>query len=193
LLPDIAPEYPWYPSNVLQFRYQYPIMPKGLISRLIVRLSDDIEQNYKTGNQIVWKKGVVLRFHSKVGECRVQVREDDAESKNGLRQILIDVTGEQDMRKYALHRIRDCVEELHKRWFRNITVDELVPCCCNLCRISEQPRLFNLTDLLKLKTKRSSTICYESGENVSIQLLLEGIYDNVEIQRMSGQNLFQFQ
>ncbi|MEZ4964703.1 MAG: COR domain-containing protein [Saprospiraceae bacterium] len=39
LLPDTAPPFNWQKKiGALQFRYQYPIMPKGLISRLIVRV-----------------------------------------------------------------------------------------------------------------------------------------------------------
>jgi internalin A len=85
------------------------------MSRLIVRLSDDIERDKETGEQIVWKKGVVLHIKLKEGECRVRLREDDAESKAGLRQILIDVMGERDARKYALRKVRDTVDDLHKK------------------------------------------------------------------------------
>jgi Leucine-rich repeat (LRR) protein len=184
LLPDNAPVYSWFPKNVLQFRYQYPIMPKGLMSRLIVRLSDAIEQHTETSEQIVWKKGVILRIKSSEGECRVRLREDDAESKSGLRQITIEVMGDRDARKYALHRVRDAVEELHRRWFRNIKADEMVPCQCGECLVSDEPQLYKLADLIKLKLKRSTTVCYISGDDVPIQLLLEGVYDTAEIRAM---------
>ena len=46
LLPEShPPQYKWYTqTGALQFRYQYPIMPKGLMSRLIVRMSSDLEE-----------------------------------------------------------------------------------------------------------------------------------------------------
>ena len=181
LLPDNAPEYPWYPKNMLQFRYQYPIMPKGLMSRLIVRLSDDIEQNPATGQQVVWKKGVVLHVSTSEGECRIRLREDDAESKSGLRQITIEVAGDYDARKYALRHVRNCVEDLHKRWFRNIKADEMVPCCCSECVLSEEPQLYKLENLLKRRLKRSDHSCDVSGEDLLIQTLLEGVYETTEI------------
>jgi hypothetical protein len=190
LLPDNAPQYQWFPKQVLQFRYQYPIMPKGLMSRLIVRLSDDIERDTASGEQIVWKKGVVLHIKLKEGECRVRLREDDAESKAGLRQILIDVMGERDARKYALRKVRDTVDDLHKKWFRSIKPDEMVPCCCSECVVSETPQLYKLENLLKLKEKRPNAVCYSSGDDVSIQQLLEGVYDKNEINNMDNQRGF---
>ncbi|WP_421799125.1 COR domain-containing protein [Haliscomenobacter sp.] len=184
LLPDTAPEYPWFPKNVLQFRYQYKIMPKGLMSRLIVRLSADLDRHPETNKQIVWKKGGVFRLKLKEGECRVRLREDDAESKAGLRQILVDVIGEAAARKYALHKIRDEVDDLHRKWFRNLKPDEMVPCCCSECIVSEEPQLYKLENLLKKSTKRKDTSCDSSGEDVLIQTLLEGIYDDQEIYSM---------
>lgn len=188
LLPDNAPDYQWFPKDVLQFRYQYPIMPKGLMSRLIVRLSDDIWRDEKTGEQVVWKKGVVLLLKLKEGECRVRLREDDAESKSGLRQILIDVIGDRDALKFALRKVRDAVDDLHKKWFRSIKPDEMVPCCCSECTISENPQLYKLDNLLKKRTKRPDTSCDISGEDLLIQDLLDGVYDRREIGIMGDQN-----
>ena len=190
LLPDNAPPYAWFPKEVLQFRYQYPIMPKGLMSRLIVRLSDDIERDKESGEQIVWKKGVVLHIKLKEGDCRVRLREDDAESKAGLRQILIDVMGDRDARKYALRKERDTVDDLHKRWFRSIKADEMVPCCCSECKISETPQLYKLENLLKRRLKRPDTSCDVSGEDLMIQQLLEGVYDKGEIRDMENQGKY---
>ena len=74
LLPDNAPlSIKWFPKDVLQFRYQYPIMPKGLMSRLIVRLSDDIERDKESNEQHVWKKGVVLHIKLKEGQWRISL------------------------------------------------------------------------------------------------------------------------
>jgi len=181
LLPDNAPPYVWHKKNgALQFRYQYPIMPKGLMSRLIVRLSDFIERDEK-GVEMVWKKGAILRYKVEGEECRVLMREDDAESQSGLRQIILEVMGEPRYRKFALRRVRDEVDELHRRWFRSIHADEMVPCCCDECKNSEAPQLYKLTDLLKLRKKRPDARCFSSGEDVPIQMLLEGVYEKEEI------------
>lgn len=185
LLPDVAPEYPWYPPReMLQFRYQYSIMPKGLMSRLIVRLSDHLEVNSETGKQVVWKKGGVFRIKSREGECRVRLREDDAESKSGVRQVLIEVSGEETARKLALHKIRNEVDDLHRKWFRGIKPDEFIPCRCSKCFGKDDPELYKLEKLLMKSTVRKDTSCDYSGEDVLIQTLLEGIYDQQEIHHM---------
>ena len=53
-LPNVAPEYDWDMSNNLQFRYQYSFMPKGMLSRLIVKMHNYIEDG------LVWNEGVVF-------------------------------------------------------------------------------------------------------------------------------------
>ena len=156
------------------------------MSRLIVRLSDDIERDKESNEQHVWKKGVVLHIKLKEGQCRVRLREDDAESKAGLRQILIDVMGDRDARKRALLHVRNTVDDLHKKWFRSIRADEMVPCCCSECTVSDTPQLYKLENLLKKRTKRPDTSCDDSGEDIMIQRLLEGVYDKSEMREMEG-------
>ena len=191
LLPDNRPtQFKWHPEatdgGALQFRYQYPTMPKGLISRLIVRLSERIEQI--DGVEVVWKKGAILRITKDGQTCRVLLQEDDAESKTSLRQIKIEVMGEPSYRKFALQKVRDEVEELHKKWFRNIHADEIVPCCCKKCRISNVPETYVLKDLLKLLVHSLSKQCL-TGNNVRINHLLEGIYNKDEIGELALQAL----
>ena len=108
--------------------------------------------------------------------------EDDAESSSGLREIKIEVMGDLEYRKFALQKVRDEVEKLHQKWFKNIKVDEMVPCCCPECTVSEAPQLFKLDNLLKRRLKRPDTSCDVSGEDLMIQTLLEGVYDKGEIQ-----------
>jgi internalin A len=113
--------------------------------------------------------------------------EDDAESKSGLRQIIIEVMGNpQGHRKHALQRVREEVESLHKKWFRSIKADEMVPCCCSECEKSDNPQLYKLTNLLIRRLKRNDTSCDVSGEDLLIQSLLDGVYDKGEIREMEN-------
>ena len=182
-LPDNAPpQYIWRKNAknpALQFRLKYPMMPKGLMSRLIVRLSKHIENHENT--DIVWKKGAILRIEKDNNPCRVLIKEDDAESPTGERQIIIEVVGDPTYRKYALQKVRDEVEELHKKWFRSIKADEIIPCCCEECRQTDAPESYLLKDLLKLRANAKLRQC-NTGNMVPIQQLLEGIYDRDEIE-----------
>ena len=183
LLPDAPPsQYKWHTqTGALQFRYQYPIMPKGLMSRLIVRLSEHFEIINKT--EIVWKKGAILSIKKDNQECRLMMKEDDEESPSGLRQIIIEVMGDVRYRKYALRKVRDEVDTLHERWFRSITVEEMVPCNCSECQVVKEPTLFKLSILLNLqkKTLNAAKQCDLSNEMIPIQLLLEGVYEKDEL------------
>jgi internalin A len=190
LLPEShPPQYKWYTqTGALQFRYQYPIMPKGLMSRLIVRMSSYLEA--VEGTEIVWKKGAILHIEKDHQICRVMMCEDDAESKSGLREIKIEVMGDLEYRKFALQKVRDEVEKLHQKWFKNIKVDEMVPCICSKCSKSDNPELYKLQKLLKRHINRPDTSCDISGEDLMIQQLLEGVYDKNEITKMDHQRGF---
>lgn len=183
LLPLKEPSYRWHTdSGALQFRYQYPLMPKGLMSRLIVRLSESIEKNDK-GEETVWEKGVVLRmnFNHQNAVCRVLLKEDDAISKGSIRQIIIEVMGDEHYRREALRRVRDEVEKIHRQWFQNIQFDEMIPCCCRECQVQTVPNQFKLSDLMKRKLKTDNYGGCSTGNDVSIVTLLEGIYTPDEV------------
>jgi internalin A len=86
--------------------------------------------------------------------------------------------------------VREEVESLHKRWFRSIKADEMVPCCCSECRKNAKPELYKLEKLLTLREKRAETVCYTSGEDISIFYLLEGVYEENEIKNMGVRSGF---
>jgi internalin A len=90
----------------------------------------------------------------------------------------------------TLQRVREEVESLHKRWFRSIKADEMVPCCCTVCQNSTTPELYKLEKLLKLREKRAETVCYSSGEDIAIFHLLEGVYEESEIKNMGARGGF---
>ncbi len=189
LLPDDAPNYNWHTqTGSLKFRYQYPLMPKGLMSRLIVRLSEYIELNAQN-EETVWKKGIVLTmpFEGIDSQCRILLQEDDAVSKEGLQQIKIEVMGDENYRRDALRRVRDEVMKIHKQWFKHIQFDEMIPCNCIDCQNQPKPELYTLKGLLRLQKNDTYKQC-ESGRKVSIISLLEGIYTQEELTQKEHRN-----
>jgi len=170
-------------AGALQFRYQYSIMPKGLMSRLIVRLSDYIE--VLDGVEIVWKKGAILQIPVNNSVCRVMMFEDE-DSKSGLKQIVIEVLEDHDRRqnrKYALQQVREEVEDLHRRWFRNIQFEQIIPCNCERCKSSTEPYAFQLSDLQRLT--KGKAFCNVLEDFVPVLQLLEGVYERKEIQEIA--------
>jgi len=188
LLPADRPlNFKWFKSSntALQFCYRYPVMPKGLMSRLIVRLSDYIE--IIEGEEIVWKKGAILKIAYNHSSCRVLMKEEDGETKTGLRQIVIEVLEDNPPyhnRKYALQRVRQEIEFLHKRWFNNITSEQIIPCNCEDCKNSDAPFTYEFTALMKLKKGRA--YCNVLEGLVPLQQLLEGVYEPEEIKSFTG-------
>lgn len=107
MLPPKRPPYNWESASAMKFRYQYPFMPKGLISRLIVRLSDDIAGANK---ELVWKEGVIIAGH----DCQAQILQHKT-VKEGLEVLDIEVIGVERERKYLLRDIRKEVQKIHER------------------------------------------------------------------------------
>jgi internalin A len=89
---------PFRPAKCLNFRYDYRLMPEGLMSRFITRthtMSKPAER---------WRTGVVLRWES----CRAQVKADKQE-----RQVLVRVMGQSEKRRRLLAVIRENFDQIH--------------------------------------------------------------------------------
>jgi internalin A len=98
------------PHQCLNFRYQYPILPEGLLPRFIVRthvLSDD---------QLRWRTGVILTFEGN----RALVKADRSD-----RTVTISVDGPVASRRRLLAVIRSNFEHIHRNF--KFTLQELVP------------------------------------------------------------------
>ncbi len=137
-------------SNTLTFRYQYPFMPKGIVSRLIVRLSDRIE------DELFWRTGVIIKNE----HCRAKILE--TQSIEGLKIIQIAINGDPLQRKYLLHEIKKEIETIHRQWFKNIQYDEMVECNCKDCKNSKAKR--DMSEEMKHNPDCNCEICKSSKE-----------------------------
>jgi internalin A len=97
----------------LRFRYQYEVLPEGLLPRFIVQTHTYSEPN----PQWRWRTGVVLSRES----CRAVVRADARD-----RRVDIHVTGPKRKRSELLTVIRERFDEQH-RDLKGLTVDQRVP------------------------------------------------------------------
>lgn len=97
----------------LGFRYQYEILPEGLLPRFIVQTHAHSE----SGPQRRWRTGVVLERDG----CQAVVRSDARE-----RRVDIHITGNESQRRGLLAIIREKFEEQH-RDLKGLFVDERVP------------------------------------------------------------------
>jgi internalin A len=168
LLPSVLNyEYLWKYSNNLFYRFQYSFMPKGIVARLIVRLNHLI---IKENNiELVWKKGVVLKYQN----AKAQVIEK--ETKEGLKVIDISIDGDRFDSQNLLSKIKNEIENIHRKSFPNLNFEEMIPCICDRC-IKEKPHYFSFSTLKNYISKEKSFItCEKSVNDVLIAKLLGNV------------------
>ena len=163
LLPSIRPEYPWPEKDNLHFRYQYQFMPKGIITRLIVRLNHLIAQ--RDGEDLVWEKGVVLSWQGVTGQVTEEITKHE-----GLKVINMVLAGPPHGQKEFLSLLRAEIRRIHEKSFKGINVKEMVP-------IPEQPdTAVSYQHLLRLEAMGEREYIVEGVEKpVSVQRLLNGV------------------
>lgn len=94
--PEAAAEF--NSAECLNFRYEYEVLPEGLLPRFIVRTHGLSE------NEARWRTGVILRFE----EGRALVKADLVDKK-----VFIHVTGKAEARRRLLAVIRSDFERIH--------------------------------------------------------------------------------
>lgn len=189
LLPENKPDnIDWKETmDTLRYVYHYPFMPKGLIGRLIVHLSDiDNIDSDVDNRRLVWEKGVVLRMEN----CRAQVQQLYDRDK-GRDIIKIEVQGaDAENRKNVLRDIRKELDGLHRDSFPSLKVFQKVPCNCEECKESPSPYEHDYDKILKFKNKNGDEAlsqCGNSGESIRVQQLLDGVFKNEEMGGGMGQ------
>ena len=106
--PDEAAEFD--PADCLNFRYEYPILPEGLLPRFIVRT------HVLSEHQLRWRTGVILTFEGN----RALVKADPQD-----RCVSISVAGPGASRRRLLAVIRSDFERIHRSF--KFKPKELVP------------------------------------------------------------------
>ncbi|CAN2048694.1 conserved hypothetical protein [Candidatus Magnetomoraceae bacterium gMMP-13] len=177
LLPPKQPVYNWDYSENLGFRIQYPFMPAGIISRLIVRMNEMIDGDF------VWREGFLLKSNEL--ECKAQIIQKK-DFKSGLMFIDIHISGESiNNKKELLSKIRQEIYHIHKTSFKKIPFTELVVCNCEKCRTLKEPYYFPVLVLKDFIAHQKHTIqCWNLKDNVSINELFGTIYSDKEIKNI---------
>lgn len=152
LLPVDEIEHSWiHDSNNLRFEIHYQFMPKGILTRLIVKMNQDILDNY------YWRYGVVLKYL----ETKALIRERYFKNK-----ISIELSGSN--KREFLFLIRKSINEIHKD-FNKLKFEEMVPCICSQCRGSNDPYFYPFDLLLRYEMNGLLRIrCNNSLEEVGV-------------------------
>lgn len=152
----------WKESGNLQLRYQYDFMPKGMISRLIVRLHRYI----RLVQEEAWKTGVILHR----GNAHAML----TETVSGLRSIHIRASGTEA--KELLTVISEEVDRLNAT-YHNLQVKKLVPCNCSECYRDTEPYFHSYEKLMRARERGRATVeCERSFEAVQVLRLIDSVF-----------------
>lgn len=163
LLPPAKPEVlkEWGRPEDLVVRYRYEFLPKGMISRLTVRL-----HRFVHNPEMAWITGVL--FERGGSAVCVEVL------PNG-NEIELRARGEE--RKELLSVIADDLDALNDS-FAGLRdrVEKRIPCNCSGCQIAAQPEFFGHKRLLQRKKDGKLKVeCPRSYEEVDVLRLLDGV------------------
>jgi internalin A len=180
MLPDKAPEsYLWSVHNDLPLHYRYDFMPRGLLTRLIVRLNRHIYVD--SDQQSVWKTGLKIDGNSL--DCPNTFAEITEAWDN--KQLLVRIHGA--FSKELMSRLTQEIDMLNNDYFRQLEDSrntqrskwyKMIPCNCTECRNTDKKYFFEYQKLLKMKERAilKDRCGQEPFEEVLIQDLLEGVF-----------------
>ena len=151
----------WGEPGDLVLRYQYDFLPKGVISRLTVRL-----QRYVRNTELAWATGVL--FDREGTEVLVEVLHSGTELElraRGAEQkaMLTVVAAELDALNNSFAGLRD-------------KIDKRIPCNCEQCARATVPEFFAERNLRRRKQDgRLQIECPASYATVDVLQLLDGV------------------
>lgn len=171
LLPPSKPielkDWPKPGDLVLHFRYEF--LPKGLVSRLMVR------QHYLVARpKLGWLTGVLFESDETQLLVEIALKGDEIVLRaRGLerKELLSIIAADLD----ALNNTFDGLAE---------KVTKLIPCHCEQCRTKTEPEFFEQKRLLQRKKDAKLTIeCPASYEDVQVLALLDSIHAHKVLSR----------
>ena len=163
LLPPSKPEtlVNWAQPGDLVLRYRYKFLPKGIISRLIVRMYKFVQQTH-----LCWSDGVL--FESDEAKLFAEISQSGNEillRARGIeaKALISIISTDLDALNESFHRLAEKVEKL-------------VPCHCSRCVELVDTEFFEQKRLLKRKKDGKLMLeCPISYEEVHVLTLLDGI------------------
>jgi tetratricopeptide (TPR) repeat protein/GTPase SAR1 family protein len=139
--------------------YCYKFMPKGILTRLIVKRNRDVYRN------TYWRYGVLLEY----ANTHALLQEKYFE-----RKISIILAGEN--KAFLLEEIHKTFREIHAN-FQNIVVRRMIACNCPRCRESDDPQFYEVAVLERRRreTPKKTVECHKSYNDIKIDSLLADV------------------
>jgi internalin A len=157
LLTPSQPAYHWDESDNLVLRYEYDVMPKGIVRRLIVALHYQIAPG-----DLLWRSGAVFDYEGSKAEV-IEV----------YRRRLLTVRIRGGDPRVLLGLIDHELGIIH-RSYPGIRFKRVMPCDCEICSVSNEPTIFDVDDLKDFAQEGHQIQCRRSHQ----------LRDPVELLRM---------
>ncbi len=167
LLPASKPTaFTWDNLDNIQLKYDYDFMPKGLLSRFIVRTNRYIKDLDKA-----WKSGVVLEKEN----TWALVQETFASN-----EISIRVRGTHQ--KSLMTTIKDALDALNDT-YEGIRVHKKIPCNCTTCSSLDTPHFYDYNNILeRIRDQKKTIECNKKPyEDVSVFSLIDNLFSDYKI------------
>lgn len=172
LLNNKSIEYPLPFEEILSVKYKYDFMPKGIITRLIVRLHDLIKDDF------YWKNGIIIERQG----TEAIIIGDRLNSVLSIRIGGYDKNG-------LLNIITREIDNIHKS-LNYPKVYRMIPCICKECVTDDSPHYFAYDTLKKYQEKEKTMItCQKSIEEINIATALKGIEGKLPLGTKEGNRL----
>lgn len=164
LLPVNEPDISWDETKSIKIRFVYEFMPKGIITKFIVRMN-----NYIMNERLVWKEGVVLEWEYQKALIKQSYNK---------KEIQISVIGNQP--RIFLTIISAELDRIN-RSYSNLICTKYIPCNCDDCKNTDGPHFYEYSDIMRRIEKGKPTIeCAISFEDINVNSLIENIFESQE-------------
>ena len=157
LLTPSRPIYDWDEGDNLVLRYEYDVMPKGIVRRLIVALHYQIADG-----DMLWRSGAVFEYEGSRAEVIEVYRR---------RLLTIRIRGRDP--RVLLGLIDHELGIIH-RSYQGIRFKKCMPCGCETCSVSSEPTMFEVDRLKEFAQAGDAIQCQRSRQ----------LRDPVELLRM---------
>ncbi len=159
LLSENQPQYTWPEKDNIILRYTYEFMPKGIITRFIVAM-----QNQIANHKHVWKSGVIVNKNQTAAEVIEYY---------GKREIKIRIAGKH--KKELMTIVTYELDKIHDSYNR-LKYDKLIPCNCETCKNNQEPHFYPFNILRNFTADRQDHIqCQKSYQMVDVLGLIDDV------------------
>jgi internalin A len=169
LLTPSQPTYHWDEADNLVLTYEYEVMPKGIVRRLIVALHDLIARG-----DFLWRNGAVFEYDASRAEVIEQYRR---------RLLSVRVRGGDP--RVLLGVIDHALGIIH-RSYPGIKVERFMPCNCPRCSASSKPSTFKVNELRDFALTGDPIQCRASRKLLDPLTLLNALYRDLTPETMAS-------